>query len=81
MKHRQYTIRNIPPHLDAALRRKAQQKGTSLNQVLIDSLAASVGEGAARYHDLDELAGSWQADKAFDDAVESFNKVDPEDWK
>ena len=81
MKNRQYTIRQVPPHIDEALRRKAKRKGQSLNQLLLDSLAASVGEEAARYNDLDELAGTWKTDKAFDEAIESFNKVDPRDWQ
>lgn len=81
MKENQYTIRRVPPHLDEALRRKAKRKGQSLNQVLLDSLAASVGEEAARYHDLDELAGSWKTDKVFDKAMEAFGTIDSEDWK
>ena len=81
MKNRQYTIRQVPPHLDEALRRRAKLKGVSINQVLLDSLAESVGDDAARYHDLDDLAGTWNADKAFEDAVDTFNKVDSEDWK
>ncbi|MCB1120326.1 MAG: hypothetical protein KJT03_02155 [Verrucomicrobiae bacterium] len=81
MKENQYTIRRVPAHLDEALRRKAKRKGQSLNQVLLDTLAESVGEDAARYHDLDPLAGTWKTDKAFDDAVKAFDKVDPDDWK
>jgi len=82
MKKGQYTVRQVPASLDAALRRKAKRKGQSLNQVLLDTLAESVGvsEEAARYHDLDALAGTWKSDKAFDDAVKVFDKVDPEDW-
>lgn len=81
MKSNQYTIRQVPPHLDEALRRKAKRKGLSLNQVLLDSLAESVGEEATRYHDLDNLAGTWKTDKAFDDAMKAFDKIDPNDWK
>ena len=81
MKNRQYTIRRVPPQVDEALRRKAKLKGKSLNQVIIDSLAESVGEEASRYHDLDELAGSWKTDKAFDNALKAFDKIDPGDWK
>ncbi len=82
MKKKQYTVRQVPAPLDAALRRKAKRKGQSLNQVLLDTLAESVGVGeeAARYHDLDALAGTWKKDKAFDDAVKAFDQVDPKDW-
>lgn len=81
MKNRQYTIRRVPLQVDEALRRKAKRKGKSLNQVIIDSLTESVGEEASRYHDLDELAGSWKTDKAFDNALKAFEKIDPGDWK
>ena len=67
--------------MDEALRRKVKLKGKSLNQVLLDSLAGSVGEEASRYHDLDELAGSWKTDRAFDIAIKAFDKIDPGDWK
>ena len=36
----QYTIRNIPDPLDAALRRSAREQGKSLNDVAIEALAA-----------------------------------------
>jgi len=67
MKKGQYTVRHVPASLDAALRRKAKRKGQSLNQVLLDTLAENlgVGEEAARFLDLDALAGSWKKDKAF----------------
>ena len=81
MKKSQYTIRQVPPQVDQALRRKAKRKGVSLNQMLLETLTESVGEEAARYHDLDELAGTWKQDKAFDKAVEAFDKIDPNDWK
>ena len=83
MKPKQYTIRQVPEHIDQALRRKAQRKGISLNQLLLDTLAEGVGvaEDAARYHDLDSLAGTWKPDKTFDKSLESFSKVDPSDWK
>ena len=81
MKRSQYTIRQVPAHVDEALRRKAKLKGVSLNQILLETLTQSVGEEAAPYHDLDEIAGSWKPDKTFDDALAAFDKVDPNDWK
>lgn len=81
MKKKQYTIRQVPSRIDEALRRKAKEKGISLNQMLLDTLAESVCEDAARYHDLDELAGTWKQDKAFDEAVKASDRIDPSDWK
>ena len=32
-------------------------------------------ETSQRFHDLDDLAGSWVADEAFDDAVKAFDFI------
>ena len=83
MKGLQYTIRKVPRNVDDALRRRAKQTGKSLNQVLLESLreSAGVSEEAARYSDLDDLAGTWKNDKAFEEAIRSFEKIDQDDWK
>ena len=39
----EYTIHGIPAALDAALRRRAREHGASLNQTVIDALAAELG--------------------------------------
>lgn len=39
----QYTIRDIPPKLDEALRTKAEREGKSLNQTVVDALSSAVG--------------------------------------
>jgi len=39
----EYTIHGIPAALDAALRRRARERGASLNQTVIDALAAELG--------------------------------------
>ena len=39
----QYTIRNVPESLDAALRQSARQKGKSLNEVAVEALARGAG--------------------------------------
>lgn len=40
MNTRQYTIRNIPPQLDRLLRKRAQLSGKSLNQLVLEDIAA-----------------------------------------
>ena len=42
----QYTIRNVPDYLDAALRVSAREQGKSLNEVAIETLARGFGLGA-----------------------------------
>ncbi len=78
----QYTIRNVPDHLDAALRRKAREQGKSLNDVTIEALAqgAGVGEQRSRQRDLSDIAKTWQKDQAFDDALAAQDTIDPEMW-
>ncbi len=46
-RHTEYTIRGVPAALDAALRRRAQERGASLNQTVIDALAAALGVAGA----------------------------------
>jgi len=79
----QYTIRNIPQNLDAALRTAARKRGKSLNEVAIDALARGVGiSGESRpQRDLRDIAGSWHKDAAFDSALAAQDTVDEEMWQ
>jgi hypothetical protein len=81
-KAHQYTVRNIPPRVDRALRRKAAQRGVSLNTLLVQALEAEAGEGREpkTYDDLDDLFGTWVHDAAVDRALAEQRKVDPRDW-
>ena len=67
----QYTIRNIPDSLDRELRDRASRNKTSLNDAVIDVIKRGLGvtETVHVYNDLDDLAGSWQDDEAFDRAI------------
>ncbi len=73
----QYTIRAVLPSIDKALRRRAKQETKSLNAVAIEALARGLElDGKPVEHtDLDALIGSWQEDKAFDQAIADFEKV------
>ncbi len=67
----QYTVRNVPKRLDAALRRAAGEQGKSLNQVTIEALTRGVGVNGepTRQRDLSDIAGSWREDPVFNSAV------------
>lgn len=69
MKNIQYTIRAIPPKLDASLRSRSKETGKSLNEVTLEALAkgAGVAENGV-YDDLDWIIGSKTLDKSFSDA-------------
>jgi hypothetical protein len=77
-------VRNVPRAADAALRRKAAEERTSLNEVLRQALLKEAGlaDGERRtYHDLDHLAGTWVDDPEFDAAIAAQDVVDESLWK
>lgn len=82
MKAVQYTIRNVSPSVDRALRRKAAQRQVSLNKLLLKALEAEAGVGPAprEHHDLDEFFGSWRKDSKVNRALTDVRKVDLADW-
>jgi plasmid stability protein len=73
----QYTIRNIPQSLDAALRKVAREQGKSLNEVAVQALAKGTGVTweRGRQRDLADIAGTWRKDAAFDSALASQDTV------
>ena len=79
----QYTIRQIPQSIDAALRRRAREQGKSLNEVTIQALArgAGLGENRGRQRDLADIVGTWRNDRAFDRALAAQDAIDKELWK
>ncbi len=79
----QYTIRNVPDYLDAALRSLADEQGKSLNEVAIEALArgAGVSERRSRQRDLHDVAGTWRKDQAFSDAIAAQDTIDEAMWR
>jgi len=79
----QYTIRNVPDILDEALRRSAREQGKSLNEVAIEALARGAGVTGerSRQRDLNDIAGTWRKDPAFDSARDAQDTIDEEMWK
>jgi plasmid stability protein len=79
----QYTIRNIPGALDAALRRRAREQGKSLNEVAIDALARGAGVMGERtpQRDLQDIQGTWQEDPAFERALADQDAIDMDIWR
>lgn len=79
----QYTIRDVPPTLNALLRKRAKEDFKSLNETLIRMLGLGVGYTAPppRNEELLALAGSWVEDEAVDKALADQDTVDAELWK
>ena len=78
----QYTIRNIPRHVDQAVRRRARAEGRSINDVAIEALERGMGvaEGRTRYRSLSGIAGTWTEDSDFDAALDEQDRVDDGMW-
>lgn len=80
----QYTVRDVPPKVDEALRRRARKEGKSLNRFLRDALVREADLGDADdvvHHDLDRLSGLWEPDPAFDAAIAAQDTVDEDVWR
>lgn len=80
----QYTVRDVPAHVDRALRRRASDEGKSLNRLLCDALAKEAGVDAASpilHHDLDAVAGTWDDDPEFDRVIVEQDRVDEAMWR
>lgn len=79
----QYTIRNIPDYLDAALRDCARREGKSLNEVAVAALARGAGlaESKRVKRDLSDIVGTWQEDPAFDAAISDQQQIDEAMWR
>lgn len=78
----QYTIRNVSPDLDRALKARAKQLGKSVNQVALEALAGSVGVSVKR-RDLRAMPGAWSKEEAarFDRLLEESRRIDDELWR
>lgn len=55
----QYTVRGVPPELDAELRREARTTGKTLNALVVETLEhAKLPSSAVIHDDLDWFVGS-----------------------
>ena len=79
----QYTLRDIPPPVDSELRRRAKAEGKSLNTVAIEALirGAGLSETPVRHRDLGDIAGTWQEDPEFDQAIADQDQIDERLWR
>jgi len=79
----QYTLRDVPSPVDAELRRRARTERKSLNAVAIEALVRGAGlsEAPVRMRDLSDIAGTWQEDPEFDQAVAEQDRIDEQLWR
>lgn len=81
------TLRKIPTELAEILEREAASARTSLNKTVLRLLEEATGlsgndRGQRRFHDLDDLAGSWTSKQAreFDRSLDEQRQIDPDIW-
>ncbi len=79
----QYTVRGVPASLDLAIRERARVEGKSLNQVAVEALAEGLGVAGTRTvrRSLDDIAGTWRRDAAFERALAKQRGIDRSLWK
>lgn len=81
----QYTVRDIPEAADLRLRETAALEGISLNQAVVRALERGVGLAGepVRYRSLRRIVRpSDKVDrKGWSEALDSLDKINPEDWK
>jgi len=67
----QYTVRGVPPELDAELRREARTTGKTLNALVVETLEhAKLPSSAVIHDDLDWFIGSApSSENDLDDAL------------
>ena len=76
------TLRNLPPNLDKAIRKRAHAKRISANKTVIRLLEEYLTQAKTKqvelHHELDVLSGSWTADVAaeFDEALVKQRTID-----
>lgn len=77
------TLRNLPPHVEQAVRRRAAEERWSLNRTVASMLEEAVGQRSEEeVRILEELAGTWSKEEAdeFDQALKAQRTIDPEVW-
>jgi hypothetical protein len=80
------SLRNLPPALHRLIRRRARERGISLNRAVIELLEARSRpqQAPAEVHDdLDFLIGSWTEEEgdSFDQELARQREIDPELWR
>lgn len=79
----QYTLRNIPKDVDAALRRRASAEGKTLNEAAVDALAEGLGltRESKRRRSVRDLVGSVPCDPELEAAIADQRRIDEELWR
>ncbi len=79
----QYTVRGISDAMDKAIRRRAREKGKSLNEVAVEALAEGLGLGEEEVvrRDLSDILGTWRKEASVENALAAQDVVDEALWR
>ena len=82
------SVRGVAEKSLQRIKQTAKRRGVSVNRLIADMLNAETGlapvaKALATHHDLDKLAGTWNAAeaRAFDEATASFGQIDKGLWR
>ena len=76
-------IRNINEKTFEKIKEAARESGLSVNKFVADLLSKAVNNDSNRFHDLDDILGSWDDEeyKLITKSVKAQRKIDRELWK
>jgi plasmid stability protein len=79
----QYTIRNIPKAVDAALRRRAKRQGRTLNEVAVQAMTEALGlvPESPRRRSVRDILGARPKDVELEAALDDQRQIDPVLWR
>lgn len=78
---KQYTIRGVPLPVDRALRRIAEDRNTSINDILILSLEKLTGISAKQSNGMKKFAGAIPLEQSVEEALLAQRTVFEKEWR
>jgi hypothetical protein len=82
------SVRGVAEKSLQRIKQTARRRGVSVNRLITDMLNAETGlapaaKPLATHHELDKLAGTWNAAeaRAFEKSTASFRQIDKELWR
>ena len=82
------TIRGVEPEVADKLKMIAEEKGKSINQIVLDIIKKNLGlhkekKYTREYDDLDTLFGRWSEDEfsVIDNTINQSRQIDKELWQ
>jgi hypothetical protein len=74
------TLTNIPSDVESALRRRAQEEGRTLDEVVLRLLIEAADVRPVTPSDFNDIAGTWISDPDVEAALAAQDRIDPGLW-